>query len=74
LKKIHPVHVRIIEDETSVLSAADAAAADEKLAEAAQSSALDGDTGPPGEVAGFGLVDHHDTRDLAPRTRPRRRA
>ena len=28
-------------------------------------SALDGDTGPPGEVAGFGLVDHHDTRDLA---------
>src|SRR5712691_5411625 len=35
--KIHPVHVRIIEDETSILSAADAAIADEKLAEAAQS-------------------------------------
>ena len=35
--KIHPVHVRIIEDETSILSAADAAAADEKLAGAAQS-------------------------------------
>ena len=35
--KIYPVHVRIIEDETSILSAADAATADEKLAEAAQS-------------------------------------
>jgi Domain of unknown function (DUF222) len=35
--KIHPVHVRIIEDETSVLSAANAAKADEELAEAAQS-------------------------------------
>ena len=35
--KIHPVHVRIIEDETSILSDADAAAADEKLAEAALS-------------------------------------
>jgi hypothetical protein len=35
--KIHPVHVRIIEDETSILSAADAAIADEKLAEAARS-------------------------------------
>ncbi len=34
---IHPVHVRIIEDETSILSGADAAAADEKLAAAAQS-------------------------------------
>jgi hypothetical protein len=22
-----------------------------------------GDTGPPGEVGGFGIVDHHDTRD-----------
>jgi hypothetical protein len=30
--RIHPVHVRIIDDETSVLSAADAAAADEILA------------------------------------------
>jgi hypothetical protein len=29
---IHPLHARIIEDETSVLSAADAAAADEELA------------------------------------------
>ena len=27
--------------------------------------ALDGDAGPPGEVAGFGLADHHDSRDLA---------
>jgi hypothetical protein len=27
-------------------------------------TALDGDTGPPGEVAGFGIVDHADTRDL----------
>ena len=35
--KIHPVHVRIIEDETRVLSDADAAKADEALAEAAQS-------------------------------------
>ena len=35
--KIHPVHVRIIEDETSILSAADAATADEQLAQAAQS-------------------------------------
>ena len=35
--KIHPVHVRIIEDETSILSAADAATADEQLAGAAQS-------------------------------------
>ena len=35
--KIHPVDVRIIEDETSILSAADAAAADEELAGAAQS-------------------------------------
>src|SRR6266852_8715775 len=32
---IHPVHVRIIEDETRYLSVADAAAADETLAEAA---------------------------------------
>jgi len=34
---IHPVHVRIIEEETSVLSAADAAKADAVLAEAAGS-------------------------------------
>ncbi|HEY6314568.1 MAG TPA: DUF222 domain-containing protein [Streptosporangiaceae bacterium] len=34
---IHPVHARIIEDETSILSAADAAAADQTLAEAAAS-------------------------------------
>jgi hypothetical protein len=27
-------------------------------------TALDGDTGPPGEVAGFGILDHADTRDL----------
>jgi hypothetical protein len=27
-------------------------------------SALDGDAGPSGEVAGFGIVDHADTRDL----------
>jgi Domain of unknown function (DUF222) len=27
-------------------------------------TALAGDTGPPGEVAGFGIVDHADTRDL----------
>ena len=25
---------------------------------------LEGDSGPPGEVAGFGIVDHADTRDL----------
>jgi len=35
--QLHPVHVRIIEDETRVLSPADAAVADEKLAEAARS-------------------------------------
>jgi Domain of unknown function (DUF222) len=35
--RIHPVHVRIIEDETSILSAANAATADEALAEAAGS-------------------------------------
>jgi Domain of unknown function (DUF222) len=35
--KIGPVHVRIIEDETSILAPQDAAEADEKLAEAAQS-------------------------------------
>jgi hypothetical protein len=34
--RIHPVHLQIIEDETSVLSAADAARADEILAETAQ--------------------------------------
>ncbi len=34
---IHPVHVRIIEDETRVLSAQDAARADARLAEAAGS-------------------------------------
>jgi Domain of unknown function (DUF222) len=34
--RIHPVHVRIIEDETSILSPEDAAKADETLAEAAQ--------------------------------------
>jgi Domain of unknown function (DUF222) len=34
---IHPIHARIIEDETSILSPADAAKADEILAEAAQS-------------------------------------
>jgi hypothetical protein len=33
--RIHPVHLRIIEDETRILSAADAARADEMLAEAA---------------------------------------
>jgi hypothetical protein len=27
-------------------------------------TALGGDTGPPGEVAGFGILDHADTRDL----------
>jgi hypothetical protein len=27
-------------------------------------TALDSDTGPPGEVAGFGILDHADTRDL----------
>jgi Domain of unknown function (DUF222) len=35
--QVHPVHVRIIEDETSILSPADAARADEILAEAARS-------------------------------------
>jgi hypothetical protein len=35
--RIHAVHVRIIEDETSVLSPADAARADQVLAEAAES-------------------------------------
>jgi hypothetical protein len=35
--QIHPVHVRIIEDETAFLSDQDAAAADEELAEAARS-------------------------------------
>jgi hypothetical protein len=34
---IHPVHVRIVEDETRILSDADAARADEQLAEAARS-------------------------------------
>jgi hypothetical protein len=34
--KLHPVHVKIIEDVTSILSDKDAAAADEKLAAAAQ--------------------------------------
>jgi hypothetical protein len=34
--RIHPVHVRIIEDETSILSPENAAKADETLAEAAQ--------------------------------------
>jgi hypothetical protein len=37
---IHPIHVRIIEDETRPLSAKDAARADEKLAEAAQSKSF----------------------------------
>ena len=27
-------------------------------------TAMDGDFGPPGEVAGFGIIDHDDTRDL----------
>jgi hypothetical protein len=27
-------------------------------------TALEGDSGPPGEVAGFGIMDHTDTRDL----------
>src|SRR5215470_12194205 len=27
-------------------------------------TALEGDSGPPGEVAGFGILDHADTRDL----------
>ena len=27
-------------------------------------TAMDGDFGPPGEVAGFGIIDHADTRDL----------
>jgi hypothetical protein len=27
-------------------------------------TALDGDTGPPGEVGGFGIIDHADTRAL----------
>src|SRR6516165_894454 len=35
--RVHPVHVKIIEEVTSILSDEDAAAADEKLAEAAQS-------------------------------------
>jgi hypothetical protein len=81
--KIHPVHVRIIEDETSILSAADAAAADEKLAEAAQSKTF-------GELrsAAHPLVCHRleSRRDrrrarlrrrpppLAPRTNPQCRA
>ena len=37
---IHPIHVRIIEDETRPLSAENAARADEKLAEAAQSKSF----------------------------------
>ncbi|MGH3224597.1 MAG: DUF222 domain-containing protein, partial [Streptosporangiaceae bacterium] len=37
---IHPIHVRIIEDETRPLSAENAAKADEKLAEAAQSKSF----------------------------------
>lgn len=57
--QIHPVHVKIIEDVTRVLSAGDAARADEILAEA----------------AGFGLLDTQDARALVsaaarhPRTR-----
>jgi hypothetical protein len=27
-------------------------------------TAMEGDTGPPGDVAGFGILDHPDTRDL----------
>src|SRR6266576_1179456 len=27
-------------------------------------TAMDGDFGPSGEVAGFGIIDHADTRDL----------
>src|SRR5207248_9840029 len=29
-------------------------------------TALSGDFGPPGEVAGFGIIDHAGTRDLIP--------
>jgi hypothetical protein len=38
--QIHPVHVRIIEDETRILSSKDAAKADEALAEAARSKSF----------------------------------
>jgi hypothetical protein len=38
--RIHPVHVRIIEDETRYLSAENAAKADEELAQAAQSKSF----------------------------------
>ena len=38
--RIHPVHVRIIEDETKYLKPADAARADEELAEAAASKSF----------------------------------
>jgi Domain of unknown function (DUF222) len=67
--KLHPVHVKIIEEVTSVLSDEDAAIADAVLATAGPSktvphTALGGDSGPPGEVAGFGITDHADTRDL----------
>ena len=42
---IHPVHVRIIEDETAILSEDNAALADAKLAELAQSKTF-GEHGP----------------------------
>ena len=44
--KLHPVHVKIIEEVTSILSDEDAAAADEKLAEAARPRHLGGAEGP----------------------------
>ena len=52
---IHPVHVRIIEDETRVLSAKDAAKADAVLAEAAGRltfGKLRADRAPPGPGTG----------------------
>jgi Domain of unknown function (DUF222) len=53
---IHPVHVRIIEDETSVLSAEDAARADAELAEAAASKTF-------GQLRGYA---HRVVLKLAP--------
>jgi hypothetical protein len=57
--QIHPVHVKIIEDVTRVLSAEDAARADEILAEAARSAlrhpahCLPGVAGSCGSIEGI---------------------
>jgi hypothetical protein len=62
-------------DSRRALGAKDDSSADSPAADAGPSiganititvphTALGGDAGPPGEVAGFGITDHADTRDL----------